>query len=54
MNLIAAAFVAVGVFFDMGVWYYVKDLKIFDDDVKTKEIELVDKEDELQMEKPMS
>lgn len=54
MNLIAAAFVSVGVFFDAGVWYYVKDLKIFDEEVKTKELELADKEDEAQMEKPMS
>lgn len=54
MNFIAAGFVSVGVLFDCGVWYYVKDLKIFDDEVKTKEIELVDKEDEAQMEKPQS
>lgn len=31
MNLTAAAFVAVGVLFDVGVWYYVRDLKIYDD-----------------------
>lgn len=54
MNFIAAGFVTVGVLFDVGVWYYVKDLKIFDDEVKEKELELVEKEDEGQMEKPQS
>lgn len=54
MNFIAAGFVTVGVIFDAGVWYYVKDLKIFDEEVKPKEIEMADKEDEAQMEKPMS
>jgi solute carrier organic anion transporter family, member 5A len=54
MNFIAAAFVTCGVIFDAGVWYYVKDLKIFDEEVKQKEYELADKEDEIQMEKPMS
>lgn len=54
MNFIAAGFVSVGVIFDMGVWYYVKDLKIFDDEVKPKELEMASKEDEAQMEKPMS
>lgn len=32
MNTIAATFVAIGVLFDGGVWYLVKDLKIFDDE----------------------
>lgn len=32
MNLTAAAFVTVGTLFDVGVWYSVKDLKIYDDD----------------------
>lgn len=32
MNICASVFVAVGVIFDGGVWYLVKDLKIFDDD----------------------
>jgi hypothetical protein len=54
MNFIAAGFVTVGVLFDAGVWYYVKDLKIFDDEIKQKEIEMADKEDEAQMEKPLS
>jgi len=54
MNFIAAGFVTVGVLFDAGVWYYVKDLKIFDDDIKPKELEMADKEDEAQMEKPLS
>lgn len=54
MNFIAAGFVSVGVIFDAGVWYYVKDLKIFDEEIKPKELEMADKEDEAQMEKPMS
>ena len=33
MNFTAAAFVCIGTFFDMGVWYYVKGLKIFDEDL---------------------
>lgn len=32
MNLTAAAFVTIGTLFDVGVWYSVKDLKIYDDD----------------------
>lgn len=32
LNIIASIFVAIGVIFDAGVWYLVKDLKIFDDD----------------------
>lgn len=54
MNFIAAGFVMVGVIFDAGVWYYVKDLKIFDEEVKDKEMQIADKEDEIQMEKPLS
>lgn len=42
LNIIASIFVAIGVFFDGGVWYLVKDLKIFDDeepkDTKLSEI----------------
>ncbi|XP_071453353.1 solute carrier organic anion transporter family member 74D [Hetaerina americana] len=40
LNFTAAAFVTIGTAFDGGVWYYAKNLKIFDDheDVK-KEIE---------------
>lgn len=54
MNFIAAGFVTVGVFFDGCVWYFVKDLKIFDDEIKTTELEMADKEDEIQMQKPQS
>lgn len=32
LNLVAAAFVSVGTLLDCGVWYYVKNLKIFDDE----------------------
>jgi hypothetical protein len=54
MNFIAAGFVTFGVLFDAGVWYFVKDLKIFDEEVKEAEFKIADKEDEIQMEKPMS
>lgn len=42
----AAVFIAIGAIFDCGVWYYVKDLKIFDDEVKDDEMEMVQKEEE--------
>lgn len=46
MNTIAAAFIAVGALFDVGVWYHVKDLKIYDDEIKETELkELKVKED---------
>lgn len=32
--MIFLAFVTVGGIFDFGVWYYVKDLKIFDEEVE--------------------
>lgn len=37
LNFVAAFFVGLGTFFDVGVWFLVKDLKIFDvedDDVE--------------------
>lgn len=43
MNFTAAVFVAIGTLFDFGVWYYVKDLKIFDDETELKDKE--EKED---------
>uniref|UniRef100_A0A182UP32 Solute carrier organic anion transporter family member n=1 Tax=Anopheles merus TaxID=30066 RepID=A0A182UP32_ANOME len=52
LNFIAAAFVLVGTLFDCGVWYYVKDLKIFDDEVQDKEIALADKEEEAITDRP--
>ncbi|CAO1324723.1 unnamed protein product [Diamesa tonsa] len=54
MNFTAAGFVTVGVILDAGVWYFVKNLKIFDEEIKPAELELADKEDEVQMEKPLS
>lgn len=54
MNIIAACFVSIGVLFDAGVWFYVKDLKIFDDEVKDKELEMIDQDDEKQKEKSQS
>lgn len=32
MNFTAATFVFIGTLFDAGVWYYVKDINIFDED----------------------
>ncbi|XP_053687130.1 solute carrier organic anion transporter family member 74D-like [Sabethes cyaneus] len=52
LNFIAAAFVLVGTLFDCGVWYYVKDLKIFDEEVKDKEIDLAEKEEEVITDRP--
>lgn len=46
MNFIAAACVAVGTLFDGGVWYYVKDLKIFDEEVKPSEYVQVEETEE--------
>ena len=39
MNLTAAGFVVVAMICDIGVWYLIKDLKIFDDELDgSKEI----------------
>ncbi|GAB0096936.1 Solute carrier organic anion transporter family member [Sergentomyia squamirostris] len=43
MNFTAAVFVIIGTLFDCGVWYYVKDLKIFDDDANDTEMKEVKK-----------
>ncbi|GLG94711.1 Solute carrier organic anion transporter family member [Gryllus bimaculatus] len=46
LNLTAASFVTIGTLFDAGVWYFVKNLKIFDDDdVEAKELEAKEKMD---------
>ncbi|CAH1153525.1 unnamed protein product [Phaedon cochleariae] len=37
MNYTAAAFVLIGTLFDVAVWYFVKDLKIFDEDIELDE-----------------
>lgn len=42
MNYIAAGFVVIGTICDLGVWYYAKDLKIFDDKTDN-EIEMIEK-----------
>lgn len=39
LNFTAASFVAIGTVFDAAVWYYSKNLKIFDEEVELKEIE---------------
>lgn len=36
----AACFIALGTVFDVGVWYHVKDLKVYDDGDETDETEL--------------
>jgi solute carrier organic anion transporter family, member 5A len=38
MNLTAAGFVMVGTLFDIGTWYYAKNVKIFDDDIVNPEL----------------
>lgn len=46
LNTIAAIFVLIGTLFDCGVWYYVKHLKIFDDEIDdAKSTELIEKKD---------
>lgn len=32
LNIVASAFVTLGSLFDIGVWYYVDNLKIFDEE----------------------
>ncbi|EDW72267.1 uncharacterized protein Dwil_GK20832 [Drosophila willistoni] len=51
LNFTAAVFIAIGAIFDTGVWYYVKDLKIFDEDVKDQEMQIVKHEEEVTNEK---
>lgn len=47
LNILASVFVAAGTLVDVIVWYYVKDLKIFDDDeIVEKELEVVQKDEE--------
>lgn len=36
--LIVSGFVTIGTLFDVGVWYYVKDVKIFDEEIELKDI----------------
>ncbi|XP_043470258.1 solute carrier organic anion transporter family member 74D [Leptopilina heterotoma] len=38
MNFTAAAFVAVGIICDVAVWYFVKNVKIFDEEVELKDV----------------
>lgn len=51
MNIIASTFVFIGTIFDVGVWYFVKDLKIFDEEVKEEELQEFDREEEAAVEK---
>uniref|UniRef100_A0A1A9UYM4 Solute carrier organic anion transporter family member n=1 Tax=Glossina austeni TaxID=7395 RepID=A0A1A9UYM4_GLOAU len=51
LNITASMFVVLGALFDCGVWYYVKDLKIFDEDIKEIEMKIVQHEDEANAEK---
>lgn len=44
-------FVVLGALFDCGVWYYVKDLKIFDEEIKEIEMKIVQHEEEANAEK---
>ncbi|XP_035719579.1 solute carrier organic anion transporter family member 74D-like [Vespa mandarinia] len=38
LNFTAASFVIIGTLFDIGVWYYVKDVKIFDEEIELEDI----------------
>ncbi|XP_031830783.1 organic anion transporting polypeptide 58Dc [Nomia melanderi] len=38
LNFTAAGFVTIGTLFDVGVWYFVKDVKIFDEEIELKDI----------------
>ncbi|XP_034947895.1 solute carrier organic anion transporter family member 74D-like [Chelonus insularis] len=38
LNFTAASFVTIGTIFDAGVWYYVKDLEIFDEEIELKNV----------------
>lgn len=40
LNTIASIFIFIGIIFDIGVWYFVKDLKIFDDNELNNEFSL--------------
>ncbi|KAH8269636.1 hypothetical protein KR018_010960 [Drosophila ironensis] len=51
LNFTAAVFIAIGAIFDLGVWYYAKDLKIFDEEVKEVEMKIVQHEEEASNEK---
>lgn len=51
LNFIASVFVSIGTLFDVGVWYYVKDLKIFDEEIKETELQEFDREEEATVEK---
>ncbi|KAJ9590581.1 hypothetical protein L9F63_016350 [Diploptera punctata] len=44
LNFTAASFVAIGTVFDAAVWYYSKNLKIFDEEVELKDVEHPTKE----------
>ncbi|XP_065221762.1 solute carrier organic anion transporter family member 74D-like [Planococcus citri] len=39
MNFTSASFIAIGVLFDIGVWYLVKDIQIFDEEIQIKPTE---------------
>lgn len=42
LNMIAASIFAVGLFLDVGTWYFVKNLKIFNDSDKLNVMNLID------------
>lgn len=42
MNLVCAALIFAGSFWNIGVWYHAKDLKIFDEEETAKQEEMVE------------
>lgn len=47
LNMIAAAFITVGTLWDVGTWYYSKDVQIFDEEEEAA-IELAQNSSEIQ------
>lgn len=47
LNMIAAAFITVGTLWDVGTWYYSKDVRIFDEEEEAP-IELAQNSSEIQ------
>lgn len=42
LNMTAAGFVLIGTLWDIGTWYYSKDVKIFDENEDDEEFEEID------------
>lgn len=47
MNFTATAFVTIGTLFDSGVWYLVKGMKIFEDDIPENELKEINNKNDI-------